>query len=929
MIKKLLLTVFLVLVQTVVFGATNTYTGATTVGGKLLWSTGANWSLGTVPTATDDVVIPSGKTVITDVTSISVNSITVSGTMDLEKFATTTINSQLIVVTSPNGHINFDHSILILPSNVALYLQNGSNSLNGSCNNNDEIFVGTVQYAVCVGGGALYLFAEIETAGGINVVTAGVIGSTQSICSGSTPATLTSTTVATGSGIITYEWQTNASGSYVTIPGATGATFTPPALISTTSYKRRTVSVNGGYTFYSAYTTPLVITVNARPTVPTASVSAQPTCKTPTGTITVTAPSPATGITYTVTGTDPVVAAVTNPTGVFAGLAPGKYNVKTTNASGCTSSPTALVEINAFVEIENRWTGTAWVVSDPPTAEQKIVFDGVFSSEGDIEACSCIVNNLVGNLGDVIINSGHTLKLTNGLTVATTTLPSGEIIAGSMAFLDGASLVQINDVQNEGDIDYQRITGARKTDYTYWSSPVTPITLGELYYPTGGTFYSYEATAAGEDWSPFDAGTDMVAGKGYIANQGAEVPSGIPTPPGLLEVTFVGVPNNGHYEIDAIADRSYLLGNPYPSALDADTFLTDNEDILDGTLYFWTHNTEIQDATNIGTNPDGSPKAGSGAYAYTSDDYASYNFTGGVGTGTGNFENGNEEMTNKPTGKIASGQGFFATGIAAGTIIFNNDMRVGVNGITGDNSQFFKTKNPNKSSKKIQKNRIWLNLTNAQGAFKQTLIGYVTDATNDFDSRFDGESFDGNEFVDFYSVNQDKNLVIQGRALPFDENDEVPLGFRTTINGAFTIKIDQVDGLLTNQAIFIEDKLTNTVFDLKSGNYTFNTVAGTFNDRFILRYNENNSSKTLESANFDSLEKTVLVSNKNKQIKIDSSLEMIDKVAIYDLLGKQIYQKTNVNSNELSISNLVSSRQMLMVKTVLQNGETVTKKIIY
>ena len=257
-------------------------------------------------------------------------------------------------------------------------------------------------------------------------------------------------------------------------------------------------------------------------------------------------------------------------------------------------------------------------------------------------------------------------------------------------------------------------------------------------------------------------------------------------------------------------------------------------------------------------------------------------------------------------------------------------MRVGVNGITGNNSQFFKTKNSTaKTAKKIQKNRIWLNLTNTQGAFKQTLIGYVTDATNDYDSRFDGESFDGNEFVDFYSLNQDKNLVIQGRALPFDENDEVPLGFRTTINGDFTINIDQVDGLLTNQAVFIEDKLTNTIFDLKSGNYTFNTIAGTFNDRFVLRYNENNNDKTLETANFNSLEKTVMVSSKNKQIKIDSSIEMIDKVAVYDLLGRQIHQKANVNSNELSIANLLSSHQTLVVKVMLQNGKTISKKIIY
>jgi hypothetical protein len=205
------------------------------------------------------------------------------------------------------------------------------------------------------------------------------------------------------------------------------------------------------------------------------------------------------------------------------------------------------------------------------------------------------------------------------------------------------------------------------------------------------------------------------------------------------------------------------------------------------------------------------------------------------------------------------------------------------------------------------------------------LVGYITNATNDNDSRFDGQSFDGNEFVDFYSINQDKNFAIQGRALPFDENDEVPLGFRTTINGTFAINIDQVDGLLVDQAVFLEDKLTNTVFDLKSGKYTFSTTQGTFDDRFVLKY----SKKTLGTDNFNAIENTVSISNKNKEIEINSFAETIDKVVVYDMQGRQVYQKTNVNSNELSIADLVSSHQTLVVKTSLQNGTTVTDKIIY
>ncbi len=197
--------------------------------------------------------------------------------------------------------------------------------------------------------------------------------------------------------------------------------------------------------------------------------------------------------------------------------------------------------------------------------------------------------------------------------------------------------------------------------------------------------------------------------------------------------------------------------------------------------------------------------------------------------------------------KLPTGPGFFATGIASGTVNFINVMRISGTSLadgSGGNQQFFKTKNPKAKTAKIEKNRVWLNLSNTQGAFKQTLIGYVTGATNENDTRFDGQSFDGHEFIDFYSINDGKNLTIQGRALPFDENDEVPLGYRTTITGEFTINIDQVDGSLTNRPI-LEDKLTHTVTDLKSGNYTFNTNAGTFDNRFVLRYKDHSSDKTL------------------------------------------------------------------------------------
>ncbi len=81
---------------------------------------------------------------------------------------------------------------------------------------------------------------------------------------------------------------------------------------------------------------------SACPNPPTASVSTQPTCAVTTGTITVTDPGNGPSVTYTITGTSPVVAAVTNSTGVFSGLAAGTYEV-VSSVDDCVSPPATLM----------------------------------------------------------------------------------------------------------------------------------------------------------------------------------------------------------------------------------------------------------------------------------------------------------------------------------------------------------------------------------------------------------------------------------------------------------------------------------------------------------------------------------------------------------------------------------------------------------
>jgi hypothetical protein len=651
------------------------------------------------------------------------------------------------------------------------------------------------------------------------------------------------------------------------------------------------------------------VTINALPTPPTIA-AAQPTCSLATGTITVTAP---TGMNYSIDGST-----YTNTSGIFTSLAAGSYSVTAKNSSGCISAITNVTIISAAKtwngSISSDWnTAANWAPNGVPISSNCIIIPNVPNTP------IILGTNFVAFANTLTISSGGSLVVNPTNTITITDFVNVNL-GGSLTFENTASLVQINDAAeniniNSGSITYKRYTDyVRRYDFTYWSSPVEGQTLKDLSPLTLGDKY-YGFNSIGNNWVIYYNGNQaMLAGDGYLIR--APQTFDITTAAIDMSPKFNGKPNNGIITKTLAAGKLYLLGNPYPSALDADQFLFDNKAVLDGTLYFWTHN----------SSPSKIP--GDAIYNYTADDYASYNLTGGVGTGVATPAGTDTKSIKKiPTGRIAAGQGFFASASTnGGKLIFNNSMRLDDSGNRLDNSQFFKITANAKTTNTIEKNRVWLNLTNSQGAFKQTLVGYVSNATNGYDNSFDGESFGGNNFVDFYSINEDKNLTIQGRALPFDKNDAIPIGYRSTIKGVFSIAIDQVDGLLVSQDVFIEDKSNNVIQNLKQGAYNFSTEVGTFKNRFVLRYV--NTSKTLRTGTFKVIENTVLVSSTNKQIKINSSKELINKVQVFDLLGKLIYKKNDVNSNEFVITNLEMDHQLVLVKIVLQNGTIVTKKIV-
>jgi hypothetical protein len=937
------------------FGFSNGATITSTGTGN--WTAATSWIGGTIPTINDDVIIASGSTITLN-TNVSIKSLTINGTLLASGDPIVSTSAGNILVVTINGVLDFNtnQSSIRFPAGTIVDINPPGriDDTGGGCSNQVALYIGTVKFAVCVGSGnAEYTFEQLNNLGGTLQSTP---TSNAPVCEGSA-LNFTAAKEGADGASLNWHWSIKVPGaaSFVNYPDKQSVVSFANALSGSYEANLTYTTTYGGSVYTSSKT--IYATVNARPAVPTISASGATTfCDggnvtltsitgsgylwstgATTKSIVVTASgtysvqvtnaagcqslsSSATTVTVNSSLPTPNVVAVTQPTCVIstgsvelsgfmsatngqisqsgsstqaysvsgsnytvANLAPGTYTFTAQDGVNCTSLPTVNIVIKA--PDVNTWNGTTWSKGSVPVFSDIIEFSENYQSTGDISGCSCKVK--AGK--EVTINSAHTLFIDNQVTVESGT-------GAKLIFENNASLIQRNNVINTGNIIYKRIAPQiRQADFVYWSTPVSPqklvdvspLTLGDKYFRYSGT-----------NWIITNKSTTMVVGEGYII-RGPQTYSN--TIRADYTASFIGVPNNGNVSsVTLDSGKFYLLGNPYPSAVDADQFILNNP-ILTGTLYFWTHNT---------------PVVFGSAYKYNADDYASYNLTGGVAAKTGTAASGNNSEI--PAGKIAAGQGFFTETSSSGTVTFTNSMRF------GSNSQFFK---PAKTSKAaiVEKNRLWLNMTNEGGAFKQILIGYIEGATNDYETRYDGQTIDGNPYLDFYSINNGYKLVIQGRAVPFSDTDIVPLGYRSTIAGNFTISIDKADGNLVNQPVYLEDKTTNSIHDLRTGDYTFTTSTGTFDSRFVLRYTNN---KTLKKVVIEDVEQKVLVSAKEKIIRVTSTKENITEVFIFDVTGKLLYNKKNIDSTELQISNL-QSNQVLLVKTILDNGNVTTTKMVF
>lgn len=582
------------------------------------------------------------------------------------------------------------------------------------------------------------------------------------------------------------------------------------------------------------------------------------------------------------------------------------YTATVTNGSGCQATDTAVISGSS-----NIWNGTSWSSGTAPVAgTEKVIFNGNYSSTGDISGCLLQVNS-----GNVVINADNTVTVANQVRINPT---------ATFTLEDTASLLQTAGTTNTniGIIRSKRRTQpVKRLDFTYWSSPVAGQTLYNLSPATMADKY-YSWNPVSQAWvTHMNGNVTMTDAKGYIVR----APQSFSTTSAVqYEAIFQGVPNNGDISIPVYGNTSTLpadykwnlIGNPYPSAVDLDEFLSyaNNVAALDGTIYLWTHNSAPSNAV-----------PGDQTYNYTANDYATYNLSGGVATSPATPDPLNPEISDNfngaiPTKHLASGQAFFVRGLVNLPARFTNDMR-----IQDENNRFFRNMNPvkrNAANSGIEKNRFWLNLRNNQGAFNQTLVGYIEGATNGLDRGFDGSLFGGNH-VTIYSINDSQKLAIQGRALPFDNSDVVNLGIKTTIAGAFTISLDMLDGLFVNQDIYLKDNLQNAIHNLKSGPYSFTTGIGTFENRFQIVYR--NEALGIPEFNPES----IVIYKKDKDVVVTSGTAIIEGVKVFDIQGRLLFDGQKINASEKVIKSLPPTDQVLIVQVVTTEGIQISRKIIY
>ncbi len=586
-------------------------------------------------------------------------------------------------------------------------------------------------------------------------------------------------------------------------------------------------------------------------------------------------------------------------------------------SDNCTTASSNTIAVNTKGEATWKISGgtAKWVPAFYPDGTTPVVIDETipvrietdYNSDTDGEF---IAKKLTLAAGTFTIAEATTITIENEIV--------NNLTADKFVVENNGNLIQNNEsaaINGTSAITVLRDSSPLfRNDYTMWSSPVAGQNLfGFSPYTVANRFYTYNSSTDQFNAVPGlnnSSADTFVTGTGYLIrmpNAGADT-EGTPTgttssPYGYQQGTnnmvfngmFTGVPNNGTIDV-TLSDAGSgfnLIGNPYPSPINIRQFLSDNQSVINGTIWVWRK-------TNASANTA----------------YCTINTTGQY------VDNGELNTDVNPLGIIRTGQGFIvqmSETPAGNSVSFTNQMR------SDDTSnQFFRNGN-NNAWQAPESHGIYLNLTNTVGFFQQMYTGYIAGATNGVDSGIDSRYINDKPTVLSTALNSNE-YVIHGRALPFNNQNTEPLQLRVATAGTYSISIDHVEGLFTgNQEIFLKDNLTGTVHNIKESPYTFTTATGTFTNRFEIVY----TNEMLGADNPVIDANSVVVYKEGNNIVVNAGNIEMKSVTIFDMRGRMVYSNTNVNATQTVAENLQVEQQVLIVQIITKENAKVSKKILF
>lgn len=580
-------------------------------------------------------------------------------------------------------------------------------------------------------------------------------------------------------------------------------------------------------------------------------------------------------------------------------------HTKTSNAFPCTLPVTTCIDrfdgvcgaasVTIACVTQTIWNGSTWSKGSPTVFHHAILnADYNTLTHGNIDACQ------------MTIRAGVTLDIVDGTHGTYVYVVNSIFNNGIINVKSKANLIQINhplDLNGETivtpNINFTKNTGNKiRWDYVYWSKPISSNVLSN--YNSGNGFdlkYYWDPDfAIDEDRSYLgwlSLSIEPALGTGFITR----IKTAIGETPTNFTLNYAGTSNNGNYTAlvkyyngNDNAFRNYsLLGNPYPGAIKFEDFYNDNKDKIFGTAYLWTAKTLYP-----------------GTGEYVDGDYATFNMSGGVTGATTQSPTG----IDVPNGFIASAQGFMVRPKLNGSVVFKNQHR---SKFIPSNNQFYRI-----AQNSEDKDRFWLRLSDESGKFKEQLIGYFPNATNNFDDAYDGP-INSSSSIKFYSILESEKLIIQGKS-SFVDSDKVSLGYSVPNNSTLlTISLANREGVFYTHPIYLYDKKLGFFHDLSKGNYMFKHDE--LSDRFEIMYRLNQNNEIIST---DEIYVTATLNNGLLNIECNTKIAIIE---LFDITGKIILLNNSMNSNFFQ-KNISISKGVYILNVYFENGNKKSIKII-